>query len=95
MRAILKWATELVMTNWNAILNLDQKDIFLKKRQKQAFKNHRNGISKLTIRKNLFGQKRKFVKQKGGAFPILANLILTALTPLGSALRGQRTKARE
>ena len=87
--AILNGAPEkLVKTICNAVLNVEQGDIALNKRQKQAFKKHRKAISKLTSRSYSLGQKRKFLKQKGGAFPIIPILLSTALTALGSALFG-------
>ena len=87
--AILNGAPEkLVKTICNAVLNVERGDIALNKRQKQAFKKHRKAISKLTSRSYSLGQKRKFLKQKGGAFPIIPILLSTALTALGSALFG-------
>ena len=60
----------------------------MNKRQKLAFKKHRKAISKLTSRSYSLGQKRKFLKQKGGTFPIIPILLSTALTALGSQLFG-------
>ena len=79
---------KLGKTICNAVLNVEQGDIALNKRQKQAFKKPRKAISKLTSRSYSLGQKRKFLKQKGGAFPIIPILLSTALTALGSALFG-------
>ena len=73
----------LVKTICNAVLNVEQGDIALNKRQKQAFKKHRKAISKLSNRRFSLGQKSKFLKQKGGAFPIIPILLSTALTALG------------
>ena len=87
--AILQRAPEtLVKTICNAVLNVERGDIALNKRQKQAFKKHRKAISKLNSRRYSLGQKRKFLNQKGGAFPIIPILLSTALTALGSALFG-------
>ena len=88
--AILQRAPEkLVKTICNAVLNVERGDIALNKRQKQAFKKHRKAISKLTTsRRYSLGQKRKFLNQKGGAFPIIPILLSTALTAHGSALFG-------
>ena len=87
--AILNGASDkLVKTTCNEVLNIERWDIALNKRQKQVFKKHRKTISKLTSRSNSLGQKRKFVKQKGGAFTIIPILLSTALTAFGSALFG-------
>ena len=87
--AILNGAPDkLVKTIFTPVLNVERGDIALNKRQKQAFKKHRKAISKLTSRSYSLGQKRKFLKQKGGAFPIIPILLSTALTALGSALFG-------
>ena len=87
--AILNGARDkLVKTICNAVLNVERGDIALNKRQKQVFKKHRKAISKLTSRRYSLGQKRKFLKLKGGAFPIIPILLSTALTALGSALFG-------
>ena len=87
--AILNGAPDkLVKTICNAVLNVERGDIDLNKRQKQVFKKHRKAIAKLTSRSYSLGQKRKFLKQKGGAFPLIPILLSTALTALGSALFG-------
>ena len=87
--AILNGALQkLVKSICNAVLNVERGDIALNKREKQAFKKHRKAISKLTSRSYSLGQKRKFLKQKGGAFRIIAILLSTALTALGSILFG-------
>ena len=87
--AILNGAPEkLVKSICNAVLNVERGDIALNKRQKQAFKKHRKVISNLTSRSYSLGQKRKFLKHKGGAFPIIPILLSTALNELGSALVG-------
>ena len=89
LSAILQRAPEkLVKTICNAVLNVEQGDISLNKRQKQAFKKHRKAISKLSNRRFSLGQNRKFLTQNGGAFPIIPILLSTALTALGSALFG-------
>ena len=89
LSAILNGAPDkLVKSNWTALLNVERGDIALNKRKMQAFQNHRKTISKLTSRSYSLGQKRKFLKQKGGAFPIIPILQSTALTALGSALFG-------
>ena len=85
--AILNGAPEkLVKTICNAVLNVVRGDIALNNRQKQSFKNQRKAISKFTSRRYSLAQKRKFLKQNGGAFPIIPILLSTALTAFGSAL---------
>ena len=87
--AILNGAPDkLVKTICIAVLNVERGDIALNKRQKQAFKAHRKAISKLTSRRYSLGQNRMFLKQKGGAFPIIPILLSMALTGFGSALLG-------
>ena len=77
---------KLVKTICNAALNVERGDIALKKSQKEAFKKHRKDIAKLTSKKFSIPQKRKFLMQKGGAFPIISIFLSTALSALGSAL---------
>jgi len=55
-------------------------------KQKRLFNKHRKLISKLTSRKYSIPTKRKFLTQKGGAFPLIPILISTALSALGSAI---------
>ena len=87
--AILNGAPEkLVKTICNAVRNVERGDIALNQRQKHAIKKHRKAISKINSRIYSLGQKKKFLKQKGGAFPIIPILLSTALTALGSALFG-------
>ena len=86
--AILQRAPEkLGKTICNAVLNVERGDIALNKRQKQAFKKHRKA-SMLINRGYSLGQKRKFLNQKGGGFPIITILLSRSLTALGSALFG-------
>ena len=77
---------KLVKTICNAALNVERGDIALKKKEKAALKKHRKGIARLTSKKFTIPQKRKFLTQKGGAFPIIPILLSTALSALGSAL---------
>ena len=87
--AILDGAPDkLGKTICNTVINVERGDIALNKRQKQAIKKQRKAISKLTSRSYSLVQKRKFLTQKGGAFPFMAILLSTALTALGSALFG-------
>ena len=79
---------KMVKTFCHAVLNIERGDIAVNKRQKQALKKHRKAISKLTRSRYSLGQKRKFLNQRGGAFPIIPILLSTALTALGSALFG-------
>ena len=84
--AILNGAPDkLVKTICNVVLNVERGDIGVNKRQKQVFKKHRKAISNFTSRSYSLGQKRKLLKQKGGAFPIIQILLSTALTVLGSS----------
>ena len=79
---------KLIKTICNAVLNVERGDIVLSKKQKQLFKKNRKHIAKLTSRDYSLGQKRNFLKQKGGAFPLIPILLSTALSTLGSALFG-------
>ena len=82
--AILNAAPDkLVKTICNAVLNVERGKISLNKRQKQVFKKHRKAIPKLTSRSYSLGEKRKFLKQTGGAFPIIPILLSRALNALG------------
>ena len=95
LSAILNGAPDkLVKTICHAVLNVELGDIALNKRQMQTFKKHRKAISNLTSRSYSLGLKRKFLKQKGGAFPIIPILLSTALTALGSALFGANNSAQ-
>ena len=76
---------KFVKTICNAVLNVERGDIAHNRRNNQAFKKHRKAIPKLTSRSYSFGQKRKFLMQKGGAFLIIPILLSTALTTFGSA----------
>ena len=88
-RAILNGAPDKLVKNiCKAVLNVERGEIALNKRQKQALKKHVRAITKLTCRSYSLGQKRKFLKEKGGAFRIIPILLLTALTATGSALFG-------
>ena len=77
---------KLVKTICNAALNIERGDLVLKKNQKAAFKKHRKHIAKLTSKNLSIAQKRTFLTQNGGAFPIIPILLSTALSALGSAL---------
>ena len=77
---------KLLKTICNAALNIERGDLVLKKNQKAAFKKNRKHIAKLTSKNLSIAQMRKFLTQKGGAFPIIPILLSTALSAPGSAL---------
>ena len=77
---------QVIKTICNAALNIERGDIHLDKKKRSVFAKHRAHISKLTSKKLSVGQKRKFLNQKGGIWPILPVLLSTALGALGSAL---------
>ena len=79
-------AGKLVKTICNAALTIERGDLVLKKKQKATFNKHRKHIAKLTSKSISIAQKRKFLGQKGGAFPLIPFLLSTALSELGSAL---------
>ena len=77
---------KIVKTICNAALNIERGDLLLKKKQKAAFKKHRKHIAKLTSKRFTIAQKRRFLAQKCGAFPIIPIVLSTALSAVVSAL---------
>ena len=61
-----------------------------KNSQKPAFKKHRKGFGKLTSLSYLFGLKGPFLNQKSAPLPIIAVLLSTSLTAVGSSLFGAK-----
>ena len=81
----------MIKTIWTAALNVEPEDITLTKKQISEFKKHRKNIAKLRSPKFSVREKRQFLTQYYGAFPIIPILLCPALRPLGSQLfKGRR-----